>query len=125
MGPIFVFLVPLFYVGLVIVLVSGWIRGGRESRTRDTFVLFSRFGFILGTWSAAMAVQSAIFAKLEGKFQYHSPKLGWIYVIGGLFALVGVVLSVLGVRSSSLVRWHGLFLSAAMLLLWCLWLSGE
>ena len=124
MGPIFVFLVPLFYVGLVIVLVSGWIRGGREGRTHDPFVLFSRFGFILGTWSAVMAM-AAISAKLEGKFQYHAPKLGWIYVIGGLFALVGVVLSVLGVRSRSLVRWHGLSLSTGMLLLWCLWLSGE
>ena len=68
---------------------------------------------------------TAISAKLEGKFQYHAPKLGWIYVMGGLFALVGVVLSVLGVRSRSLVRWHGLSLSAGMLLLWCLWLSGE
>jgi hypothetical protein len=125
MGSIFAFLLPLFYVGLLIVLVSGWIRGGREGRTRDPFVLFSRFGFILGTWSAAMAVQSAVLAKLEGKFQYHSPKLGWLYVIGGLSALLGVVLSVLGVRSNSLVRWHGLFLSAAMLLLWCTWLSGE
>jgi hypothetical protein len=103
MGPIFVFLLPIFYVGLLIVLVSGWIRGGREGRTRDPFVLFSRFGFILGTWSAAMAVQRAVLAKFEGKFQYHSPKLGWLYVIGGLFALAGVVLSVLGVRSKSSV----------------------
>jgi hypothetical protein len=125
MGTIFVFLVPLFYVGLVIVLVSGWIRGGHEGRTRDPFVLFSRFGFILGTWSALTAVMTAVSARLEGMFQYHAPKLGWIYVIGGLFALVGVVLSVLGVRSRSLVRWHGLSLSAGMLLLWCLWLSGE
>ena len=125
MGPIFVFLVPLFCVGLVIVLVLGLMRGTHEGRTRDPFVLFSRFGFILGTWSAAMAVMTAISAKLEGKFQYHAAKLGWIYVIGGLFALVGVVLSVLGIRSRSLVRWHGLSLSAGMLLLWCLWLSGE
>ena len=72
-----------------------------------------------------MAAMAAISAKLEGKFQYHAPKLGWIYVSGGLFALVGVVLSVLGIRSRSLVRWHGLSLSAGMLLLWCLWLSGE
>ena len=125
MGSIFVFLVPLFYVALVIILVSGAIRGGREGRTRDSSILFSRFGFILGAWSAGMAVTAAISAKLEGKFQYHAPKLGWIYVIGGLLALVGVVLSVLGVRSRSLVRWHGLSLSAGMLLLWCLWLSGE
>ena len=125
MRPIFVFLVPLFYVGLVIVLVSGWFRGGREGRTRDPFVLFARFGFIFGTWSATTAVMSAISAKFEGQFQYHAPKLGWIYVIGGLFALVGVVLSALGVRSRNLVRWHRLSLSASMLLLWCWWLSGE
>jgi hypothetical protein len=125
MRPIFIFLVPLFYVGLVIVLVSGWIRGGREGRTRDPFGLFSRFGFVLGTSSACVALGSVIWTRFLGIFQYHDPRIRWMDAIGTLFVLLGMVLSILGAWHRSVLRWHALILSAGMLLLWCAWLSGE
>ena len=105
-------------------MVSGWARVGRERATRDARVMFSRFGFVLGTSSAVTAVASILW-KLTGVFQYHDPKLSWIYDMGALFALVGIVLSILGSRRRSVLRWHALILSAGMLLVWCMWVSGE
>jgi peptidoglycan/LPS O-acetylase OafA/YrhL len=125
MGPIFIFLVPLFYLGLAIVLVMGWKRGGREGKTRDRFVLLSRIGFVFGTSSASVAVMTAISLRLYGSFQYHDSKLSWFYTIGALFALLGIVLSIIGAWRRNVLRWHALILSAGMLLLWCAWMSGE
>jgi hypothetical protein len=125
MGPIIIFVVPLFCVGLLIVLVSGWMRGGRERATGDACDLLSRFGFALGTSSALTAVATIIWTRIPGLIDYHDPKLGWIYAIGALFALLGLVLSILGAMRKNLLRWHALIVSAGMLLIWCVWVSGE
>jgi uncharacterized membrane protein len=116
-------LVPILYVGLTIILVWGWIRGLREKAT--PFRFRSRLGFVLGSSSAYTAIITAIWTRIPGLIQYHDPILVWIYRSGALLAVTGLVLSILGIRRPSALRWHAPILSSSMLLLWCMWLSGQ
>jgi hypothetical protein len=89
-------LAAILCLALSVVLVSGWMRGGHEAKTRASFVLFSRLGFVAGTWSGLVVVVATTSNRLEGIFQYHDPKPSRFYVIGALFAALGVVLSMFG-----------------------------
>jgi hypothetical protein len=125
MKPIVVVPATILCAGLSVVLVTGWMHGGREKTTRGPFILFSRIGFVLGTSSALIAIMTVICVALAGSFPYHDPTLRWIYAIAIIFSLLAVASAIIGARRSSVLRWHALVLSSGMLLLWCMWVSGE
>jgi hypothetical protein len=120
---------PLFglvaYIGLPVVLISGWIRWARRSHSRGLLPAVAMVGFTFATASALLAICSVSYALIIRGFPYYDPLLLRIYAWGGILSLVAVVFSCVGVWRPSTVRWYSLALSWGMLVLWLAWASSE
>jgi hypothetical protein len=75
--------------------------------------------------SALIAVCSSLYASARGGFAYYDPKLITVYRAGFLLALGGLISGVGGVWRPNALRWYSPALSIAMIVLWCIWMSGE
>jgi hypothetical protein len=113
------------YLGVPIVLVSGWFRWWRRSEAESLVSRFALAGFVAGSASAALALGSVIYSLAIGGFPYWDPRLIRIYGVGLLLSLGAMALSLGGTLRRNALRWHAPALSAGMLILWVLWMGGE
>jgi len=113
------------YIGLPVVLISGWVRWVRRSHPRGLLPILALISFTFGTASAALAICSVSYALVIRAFPYYDPLLLKIYACGAVLSLLAVVFSCIGAWRPSSLRWHSLILSCGMLVLWFAWASGE
>ena len=113
------------YVGLPIVLVTGWRRWVGGVGKYGPSAVLALAGFTLASGSALLAICSVLYAMAAGSFRYYAPALLAIYRIGIVLSLAGMAFALGGVWRRSALRWHAPVLSFGMLLLWLIWASGE
>src|ERR1051326_2799325 len=91
-------------------------RGSGDTRTRWIY-----------SWQPVCPdrVCSSLYASVRGGFSYYDPALITIYRIGFLLASAGLIFALGGARRPTALRWYSPALSIAMILLWCVWMSGE
>lgn len=117
-------LVIIFYLGVPVILIAGWIRVARApQKSSPCFISLS--GFVLGSASAALAIGGMLWSAATGGFRYYAPELLRIFRIGILLSLAGLMVSLGGVWKRNSLRWHAPVLSLGMLLLWFFWTGGE
>jgi len=113
------------YVGVPVILISGWVRWWRGSDAGNVVSRFALAGFVVGSASAALALSTFVYSLAIGGFPYWDFRLIKIYGVGLFLSLAAMALSLGGVFRRNTLRWHAPALSAGILILWVLWMSGE
>ncbi|HLY97878.1 MAG TPA: hypothetical protein VKT33_02310 [Candidatus Angelobacter sp.] len=106
-------------------LIWGWMRWARHAKPQTLLSRFSLTGFILATLSAVLALSTLVYAQATGGFRYWDPHLLWIYRIGTVLSLIGLISGVSGMWRTSPVRWHAPLCSLGMLVFWIMSAAGE
>lgn len=122
-SPILIWSIIGAYVAVPILVAHGWIRWAQQPQAPASQLSF--IGFILGSASTALAAASAIYVLARGGFRFYHPVLLWIFGTGLLLSSLGLVSALGGIFKKGPQRWHALALTALMLFLWVIWMSGE
>lgn len=121
-----IFYVVVFYVGIPVAVVVGWVRFARmKTPPRTLFSPLSLIGFSLATLSALLAFGSLIYARAIGGFPFYDPRLLRIYRWGFLLSLGGVLTGAAGCWRRSPLRWYAPTCALGMLIFWFFAALGE
>jgi hypothetical protein len=93
------------YFLLPVVIVWGWARWIRRSKTLTITAGLSLAGFALATASGLLGVISVVYASWTGGFPFYDPRLMRIIRWGSLLSLVAFVFSLGGIWRSNSLRW--------------------
>jgi hypothetical protein len=118
-------LVGAFYVALPALLIWGWVRWVKRSKSRTLCPILSLAGFSLASLSAVLAISAITYALFVRPFPFYDPSLVKIYGVGGLLSLGGFVFAVGGLWRPSPLRWHAPACAIGMLLFWFAMAASE
>lgn len=120
-----ILLVAVLFVGVPVLLISGWFRWITRSQSRTAFSIISLVGFAIGTASVLLALSAFFYGQVYGGFPFYDPLLLAVYRVGLVISITGIIVGIAGVWRSNLLRWHAPLLSCSMLLFWFLMAIGE
>jgi hypothetical protein len=115
----------IFYVALPALLVWGWVRWGKQSKSSSLSSILSLIGFLLATFSALLAISSGLYAHAIGGFPYYDPLLLKIYRWAALLSLGGIVFGACGAWRPNPLRWHAPVCAIGMFVFWFVMATGE
>jgi hypothetical protein len=107
-----------------VMLIWGWVRWARRSKSRTLTSLSSLSGFVLATSSTLLAIASLAYAHVH-PFGFYDPKRLRICGWGTMLSLAGMLFAVGGAWRKSSIRWHALICTFGTLSFWILAAAGE
>ncbi len=120
-GPssaIFFAVVAWIALFLPAVMVWGWARWLGNSEPRTLSSNLSLGGFALANISVLLGLAATLFLHSAAGSPLSNSLLLRLYSIGFLLSVLGVALSLAGLRRSSSLRWPGLVCAGGVLIFW-------
>ena len=114
----------LAYLVSPVLLICGWARWIRQSRTRTLSAAASLGGLVLAMASALLAIAAVTYAQVH-HFPHQDPTLIKWYRVGLLLSRTGVVFGVAGSLRPSSTRWFAPLSALTTLGFWMLAATSE
>jgi hypothetical protein len=122
---IFAVLIALAFIVAPVYLVWGWVVWIRYSKSMTVPSVLSGIGFVFATFSAILAIGSAIYAHRIHGFGFYDPLLMKLIRWGSLLSATGLVFGLCGAWRRNPLRWHSLLAALGTLAFWVIAAEGE